>query len=377
MEWPKWARWTVLALVTAALVITAACCPPGNNPPVITSLTADPTSVAPGEASIITCDASDPDGDTLTYSWAYSGPSTGSIPGTGSTITWVAPDAEGTYTISVTVDDGRGGTATENCQVTVATTVGSINITSDPMGARVYIDGVDTGDVTPFNTNLAAGDYIIKLTYEHYKDLVEMVTVSPGPTTYIHWVLTYAPPQTVTIKPGPAEGKDSYVSENNPAVNYGSDDSLFAGAAAADERYRSYLQFDLSTIPSTAVVTDADLGLYYYDTSVAIAMLIEVYNVTSSWDENAITWFDQRPWAEIPEATVTMPADATYDFIYWAIDELVQGWIDGSITNNGVSLKDDDESTVEARKGFYSSEYTAYSGRCPKLVITYYDPAAP
>lgn len=377
MRLPKGTRWAVLALVIVALVTTTACCPAVNNPPVVTSLTAEPTSVAPGASSTITCVASDPDGDPLTYAWTYAGPSSGSIPGTGSTITWVAPDAEGTYTISVTVDDGRGGTATGSCYVTVAVTIGSINITSDPVGARVYINGVDTGDVTPFNTALAAGDYTIKLTYEHYKDLAETVTVTPGPTTYIHWVLTYAQIQTVTIKPGPAEGKDSYVSESNPAVNYGSDESLFVGAAAADERYRSYLQFDLSIIPSTAVVTDADLGLYYCGTSGPAAAEIGVYNVTSSWDEDDITWFDQRPCAAAPEDTASVPGAVTYEFIYWAIDDLVQGWIDGSITNNGVLLKDTDEITVEAWKASYSSNYTIIPERCPKLVISYYDPADP
>ena len=107
MKLPKWSQWAVLVLVGVALLFAGACAP-GNNSPQITSLSADPTTVGPGGNSTITCVASDPDGDTLTYSWSYSGPSTGSIVGTGSTVNWTVPDTEGTYAVSVTVADGKG-----------------------------------------------------------------------------------------------------------------------------------------------------------------------------------------------------------------------------------------------------------------------------
>ncbi len=89
-----------------------------NNNPQISSLTATPASVATGGTSTVKCTASDPDGDTLTYSWAYTG---GSISGSGSIVTWTAPATAGTYTVTVTVSDGKGGTATRNVSITVTT----------------------------------------------------------------------------------------------------------------------------------------------------------------------------------------------------------------------------------------------------------------
>jgi hypothetical protein len=87
-----------------------------NNPPQISSLTATPTTVVTGGNSTIRCTASDPNGDTLAYSWTCTG---GSISGTGSTVTWRAPSTAGTYTVTVIVSDGKGGTATRSVSITV------------------------------------------------------------------------------------------------------------------------------------------------------------------------------------------------------------------------------------------------------------------
>jgi hypothetical protein len=87
-----------------------------NHPPTITSVVANPTSVSTGAVSTITCNASDPDGDTLSYTWSATG---GTISGTGSQVNWTAPSSSGTYTITCTVSDGKGGTASSSVNVTV------------------------------------------------------------------------------------------------------------------------------------------------------------------------------------------------------------------------------------------------------------------
>lgn len=90
-----------------------------NRPPAISSITPSATQVKPGDTATITCLASDPDNDQLTYAWKTS-VGGGDISGTDITATWKAPDTVGTYTISVTVDDGKGGTANSSCTITVA-----------------------------------------------------------------------------------------------------------------------------------------------------------------------------------------------------------------------------------------------------------------
>ena len=57
----------------------------------------------------------------------------------------------------------------------------------------------------------------------------------------------------------------------------------------------------------------------------------------------------------------------------WDIDALVQSWLDGTFTNNGVVLKATDESSLDTIAVFRPSDYSSASYR-PKLVIDYYIP---
>ena len=88
--------------------------PKPNRPPTI-MCSADRSSVFAGERVHITTNANDPDGDALTYTWRAD---SGRILGTGAAVdfdtTGLAP---GTYTVTVRVDDGRGGAA--DCASTV------------------------------------------------------------------------------------------------------------------------------------------------------------------------------------------------------------------------------------------------------------------
>lgn len=113
--------------------------PPVNRCPEITAMTANPDRVTGGESVQVTVEATDPDGDALSYQWTATG---GQIEGTGSQVTWVAPTCQElgapsqVFSISVTVSDGE-------CPVTRAVTVevvcerileGTVNF---PRGARL------------------------------------------------------------------------------------------------------------------------------------------------------------------------------------------------------------------------------------------------
>lgn len=91
--------------------------PPVNHPPVIDKLASEFVQVKKAMAAPIVCTASDPDGDELSYIWSVTG---GNITGEGATVTWVAPNVYGTYTITAVVTDGRGGQATESIDIKVA-----------------------------------------------------------------------------------------------------------------------------------------------------------------------------------------------------------------------------------------------------------------
>jgi hypothetical protein len=56
------------------------------------------------------------------------------------------------------------------------------------------------------------------------------------------------------------------------------------------------------------------------------------------------------------------------------IDGLVQSWIDGSITNDGLVLKDTNEVTANSQMLFYTSDYSVNVNFRPKLEMDYYIP---
>jgi len=86
-----------------------------NHQPAIASLTS-PERVIPSGSCQIVCNATDGDGDELSYNWSASA---GELNGDGATVTWIAPDSIGVYNITVTVTDGRGDEVTKQVAIVV------------------------------------------------------------------------------------------------------------------------------------------------------------------------------------------------------------------------------------------------------------------
>ena len=107
-------RLAVLIILIVGTLLISSGCLPSNQAPAISSLAADEEWVESADICHVECTASDPDGDELSYSWSSD---SGSISGEGSTVSWTAPEAPGSYTITVEVTDGRGGE--EKTQLTV------------------------------------------------------------------------------------------------------------------------------------------------------------------------------------------------------------------------------------------------------------------
>jgi hypothetical protein len=110
-------KWLVFLIILFSAALLIGGCSSSNHPPHISSLTASAGWVSLSGSCQLQCAASDPDGDELSYSWSASG----GISGEGPVVTWTAPAALGDYTIFVKVTDGRGGEATAQLTVGVAT----------------------------------------------------------------------------------------------------------------------------------------------------------------------------------------------------------------------------------------------------------------
>jgi hypothetical protein len=106
-----------------------------GSPPVITSLVAPADWIAPSGSVQVTCNATDPDGDELTYEWTATA---GNVSGAGSAANWTAPQEVGIYDITVVVKDSHGDSATDSLHISVASEeppiIAALRITKDRYG---------------------------------------------------------------------------------------------------------------------------------------------------------------------------------------------------------------------------------------------------
>ena len=75
--------------------------------------------------------------------------------------------------------------------------IGTISVSSSPSGAKVYLDGNDTGQMTNCTlSNINAGSHTIKLTKEGYQDFQQSISVSSGQTATVTATLSQ---HTITV----------------------------------------------------------------------------------------------------------------------------------------------------------------------------------
>jgi hypothetical protein len=89
--------------------------PPPNEAPVVHYMSSE-QQVTPSSESRVRCVATDPDKDTLSFSWSASG---GTITGEGDEIIWTAPETTGDYIITATVSDDEGAETSQSVTISV------------------------------------------------------------------------------------------------------------------------------------------------------------------------------------------------------------------------------------------------------------------
>lgn len=153
-----------------------------NHPPRFDALLLSDSLVVPGGSLDIDAVVSDPDGDPLEVTWSSSAGTFSSEQGV--TTIWTAPPTVGMQTIVGAVSDGRETrAASDSVSVLV---FGRLEVTSSPEGARIILDGTDTGLLTP--ALIAKADtgvhavWIERDAEEIYLPAADTVSLGPGDT---------------------------------------------------------------------------------------------------------------------------------------------------------------------------------------------------
>jgi hypothetical protein len=207
-------------------------------------------------------------------------------------------------------------------------------------------------------------------------------TISPTPTR------TSTPqPAMVTFQrgvgpiPGFAGVYDTFISNfGDTTTNYGISPTL---ELRANDVRAALLRFDLSNLPPTANIVQAQLSVHVDYKTNDFTMPVSLYRVLRPWDEMQATWLLAStgvPWgspganaasdrATTAIASVTMAsANEWYDF---DVTSLAQTWFATPSENKGVILKAGSGNNVAY--GLRSSEYFAAPTYRPKLTIWCYN----
>jgi len=138
-----------------------------NRAPTISSLVADADWTLPSGTLQVTCTASDPDGDALTYEWTATA---GDISGTNAVVNWTTPQEVGAYYITVVVRDSHGSSDTRTLSVTVAQeeppTIEELLVTAEHCYLKTVSSGYKVGKEQEYHIQCVVADTSIELSYE-------------------------------------------------------------------------------------------------------------------------------------------------------------------------------------------------------------------
>ena len=91
---------------------------------------------------------------------------------------------------------------------------------------------------------------------------------------------------------------DSTLDQYNPDSNYGGDPSLEIGYFI--EWLEACIKFDLSNKPNNVIFAELNLDFY----SIEASTIIEIYDMSSSWNELSITWNNAPPYGAYLESFI-------------------------------------------------------------------------
>jgi len=172
--------------------------------------------------------------------------------------------------------------------------------------------------------------------------------------------------------------EDTHIYQYASSANYCHDSALKVGYK---QRNAALLRFELSSIPASAVVTEATLQVYAKGwggvdmTLDAHCVLREVEICEATWNQaGAGNWWGQAGCNDtLSDRRVVVESSVRTDSVRkWCsfdLTSLVQGWVNGSAANEGVLLRG--SSSLSTGLFYFASAENGDVRFRPKLVITY------
>lgn len=187
---------------------------------------------------------------------------------------------------------------------------------------------------------------------------------------------------TLSLQPD-GSGKDASVFSLEPTTNYG-DYTNFTSWGwtwnGVEGIYRSLIQFDLTSIPKEATVSEATLNLYANNykslnleghSNYSASNASQLKTILTPWEENTVTWNKQPEYNNLDVVLLSKSTSSTQDYVL-NVAKQVQKMVGDPKSNFGFMLSLQKE-THHAGLFFGSSDDKEPSRR-PKLTVKYTKP---
>ncbi len=184
------------------------------------------------------------------------------------------------------------------------------------------------------------------------------------------------------LQPDGIQGKDAYLSniDSEWNTNFGENRQFVADAwlfSGLPGTIRSIIQFDLSSIPADAIISNAKLSLYGWDATSQLGQHSTqsgpnncyLERITSSWNETNVSWNSQPTTTNVNKVSLPASTSDNQNYIDVDVTLLLQDMISNPLTSFGFMIKLQNEAYYR-RMNFCSSDHPN-SSLHPKLQITY------
>jgi hypothetical protein len=173
-------------------------------------------------------------------------------------------------------------------------------------------------------------------------------------------------PVTITSDSFTADA-DAYTQQASPTTNASTGTTMDVASAVSANK-RSFVHFDLTTIPTDARVQSATLQLRM-SAAPAASRTYEVDKTNATWDGSTITW-SNMPTTAAATATVASGTSSGVN-LTWDVTTDVALFVAGSVTNNGWQVKDSAESSTTATTASFRTSEFSSAGQRPTLSVVY------
>ena len=121
--------------------------------------------------------------------------------------------------------------------------------------------------------------------------------------------------------------------------------------------YRTFLQYDLSGIPSDATIISAKMYVYcnYWNDNGGNGTT-NIARVTSEWDEATLCW-NKQPGFTGTYLASNVKAPTVNSWGVWDVTSLVNEWHTGAYPNYGLHIKNNNEGSYRVNWDMYNYRY--------------------